>query len=397
MHASQFGALTTNSLVALGDGRGWHVPAVDAQRVLLFDVRRLSQPVFQWEHMMEYDPPHIVRLLGNDAATTTVVLANSCGAVHCCQYDSAIDRTVFPWDFSQRTSSDEVTAEARAHRTTTAAAASALHMAGGNVVSRGTLAAMAPPFDPPSRVLLAGHHLARDTAAPLRGLFVAALPQTTEGALMLTQLTESGQLHARPYHVAAASTAAAPTTAAAVATSSTAAVRHDARAATEASANAPTAETPASETPPSMPAAVSKERLLFELWSLLQSVDLSNTTERQVREQLEVTLGVKLTEQKQAIRGHIKSFLAGTLAEPPQPAGDGDVGRVAVSKTGGGGWRGRGWMRPGAPLEDAGVHHTFHGAPRVQGFVASGALWLVGSDALQPPLGATDENAAATR
>jgi hypothetical protein len=120
--------------------------------------------------------------------------------------------------------------------------------------------------------------------------------------------------------------------------------------------------------------------------------------EQQVREQLEVTLGVKLTERKQAIHKHIKSFQAGTLAEPPEPGGDGGGdGRRVLSRMGGGSWRGRGWMRPGAPLDDAGVHHTYHGAPRVQGFVASGALWLVGSDALQPPLGAHDDDAAATR
>ena len=125
LHVSQYGAFTANALLALGDGLGWHVPAVDAQRLLLFDVRHLSKPVFQvrapvlganravrvwhapagndarrrrrqWEHMMEYDPPHVVRLYGSDAASTTAVLANSSGAVHCCQYDTVVDQMAFP-------------------------------------------------------------------------------------------------------------------------------------------------------------------------------------------------------------------------------------------------------------------------------------------------------------
>lgn len=40
---------------------------------------------------------------------------------------------------------------------------------------------------------------------------------------------------------------------------------------------------------------------------------------RQIREQLEGKLGVKLTEQKKEVREHVKSFLAGQLVKPPPP------------------------------------------------------------------------------
>ena len=60
--ATDYGREGPSALTGAGDPLGWHLPAADEQRALLFDLRRAAAPVLQWDHCMEGCPPHLLQV-----------------------------------------------------------------------------------------------------------------------------------------------------------------------------------------------------------------------------------------------------------------------------------------------------------------------------------------------